>query len=285
MPCYKPLQAYQCADGSVVFQERRGRDSVRSLLLPCGQCIGCRLERSRQWAMRCMAEAALYEHNSYVTLTYRPEVMPEDGSLRYRDFQLFMKRLRKYYKARFFMCGEYGENFGRPHFHAILFNVHFEDRSYFMVSPSGARLYRSQVLELLWPHGFSSIGDVTFESAAYVARYCMKKVTGDNAQYWYGEREPEFCHMSLKPGIGARWIDKYLTDVYPSGMMVVNGAECKSPRYFDKRFKKVSDEEFAQLVMRREQLARANYLDNTEARLSVKEQVAAARLRSLKRSL
>lgn len=298
MPCYHPMTAYQCSDGSVVFQERSGRDSVRQLQLPCGQCRGCRLERSRQWAIRCLNEASLWDGcNSFVTLTYGDQQGPASVSLEYRHFQLFMKRLRKAWPGpvRFFMCGEYGETFGRPHFHAILFNVHFVDRVFHTTSPSGAAVYRSAELESFWPHGFSSVGDVTFESAAYVARYVMKKITGQFADEHYrvvdtvtGElvdRVPEFCHMSLKPGIGARWIDKYLTDVYPNGMMVVNGREVKPPRYYDRRFAKVSDDEFAELCARRDALARSNFLDNSDARLAVKEQVVTARVSRLKRCL
>ena len=125
MPCYHPWLAYQCLDGSVVSVERKGKGAVvRTLTLPCGQCVGCRLERSRQWAIRCMHEAQLHERNSFVTLTYKGDV-PDEG-LRYRDFQLFMKRLRKYasgQQIRFYMCGEYGDEKGRPHFHACLFGV------------------------------------------------------------------------------------------------------------------------------------------------------------------
>lgn len=298
MACYHPLQAFQCVDGSVVFQERAGRDSIRTLALPCGRCVGCRLERSRQWAIRCVNESSLQEDNCFITLTYRPEDLPEFASLRYRDFQLFMKRLRKAApgrRIRFFMCGEYGENFGRPHFHACLFGFNFPDRIFDRESGSGARVDRSQLLERLWPFGFSSVGDVTFESAAYVARYCMKKVVGQDAELHYarldpdtGEvfrRVPEFCHMSLKPGIGARWLDRFVTDVYPSGLMVVNGMQVKPPKYYDRRFRRMDLDAFEVLCAERDALARANFSDNTDARLAVKEQVTAARVGFLKRTI
>lgn len=206
MPCFHPLRAHQDADGSVFFVERHGRDSVRQLELACGQCAGCRLERSRQWAVRCVHEASLYARNAFVTLTYAED----PGTLCYRDFQLFMKRLRKTgRKARFFVCGEYGESFGRAHFHACLFNCSFEDQYYWRSSGAGFRLFRSAELERLWPHGHAEIGEVTFESAAYVARYVMKKVTGQLSDVHYDGREPEFCHMSLKPGIGGAWLDRF----------------------------------------------------------------------------
>lgn len=285
MPCYHPLEAFQRADGAVVFVER-GPDVVRTLQLPCGQCIGCRLERSRQWAVRCVHEASLYERNCFVTLTYRPEDL-SSSSLRYRDFQLFMKRLRKsgHSGVRFFMCGEYGEDFGRPHFHACLFNCDFPDKVVVARTSAGMRLYGSSDLERLWPYGFSSIGDVTFQSAAYVARYVVKKVTGEDAVEHYGARPAEFCHMSLKPGIGARWLDKYMSDVYPDGAVVINGVKVKAPKYYDRRYERVSDDGWSELCMRRDELMRLRYKDNTPARLVVKEQVAQARAVFLKRNM
>ena len=143
MACFKPLKAYQCFDKSIVFTEARKHDIVRSLELPCGQCVGCRLERSRQWAIRCMHEASLYKDNCYITLTYDEEHLPEDYSLHYDDFQRFMKRVRKRYtgkKIRFYMAGEYGENFGRPHFHACIFNLDFEDKYLWQKTESGSKI-------------------------------------------------------------------------------------------------------------------------------------------------
>ena len=152
MACNSPLQAFQCLDGSVVFTERKG-DVVRSLQLPCGKCLGCRLERSRQWAMRCMHEASLYERNCFITLTYNDAHLPANRNLEYSDFQKFMKRFRKRFpstKIRFYMAGEYGEKFGRPHFHACIFNFDFPDRKYLKTTGSGSKLYTSKLLESLW---------------------------------------------------------------------------------------------------------------------------------------
>lgn len=294
MPCYHPVQAYQLVSGDVVFVERG--DVVRSLQLKCGQCVGCRLERSRQWAVRCMHEASLYENNCFVTLTYDDEHLPPLGSLRYRDFQLFMKRLRRRFsfaRIRFYMCGEYGEEFGRPHFHACLFNFDFPDKEYLAKSPAGLRTYRSAALEELWPFGFSSIGAVTFESAAYVARYCMKKVTGDLAEDHYavldvstgeiGARVAEFNRMSLRPGIGAEWLSRFHSDVYPEGMVVVNGVKARAPRYYDKKFEGADPDGYAEMLFRRE--GELDPGEQTDARLSVREQVAQARISQLKRGL
>lgn len=293
MACFGPLTAWQTDSGDIVFAER-GKIR-RELRLPCGQCIGCRLERSRQWAVRCMHENQMHEFSSFVTLTFDDENIPTNYSLDYSIFQRFMKRLRDQLgPCRFFMCGEYGEQFSRPHFHACLFGVFFPDRELFRSLDSGSNIYTSKTLERLWPYGFSSVGDVTFESAAYVARYVMKKVTGPSADEHYlwmdyatGElvtREPEFCHMSLKPGIGFSWYEKYKREVYPNDRVVLRGVKMKPPKYYDKLLQNdptlMSDAvEYSRYVKSLE----IPYEENTERRLRVREQVTRARLNQLRR--
>lgn len=273
----------------MVFQERSGYDVVSTLSLPCGQCIGCRLEKSRQWAMRCMHESSLHQQNCFITLTYRDADLPLRSMLDYPAFQRFLKRLRKYAaptRPRFYMCGEYGpENF-RPHYHALLFGWDFADKKYWRKSPSGEKLYRSAVLEQLWPYGNCEIGAVTFESAAYCARYCVQKVTGHNAKDHYrrvdesGEFSlpPEFNRMSLKPGIGSAWLEKFGTDVYPHDYVVINGKEVKPPRYYDRLFERINPDAMEEIKYRRELDARTRYEDNTPARLVTKEIVTTARV-------
>lgn len=298
MPCYHPLSAFQCADGSIVFYESKRHDTVKSLSLPCGQCVGCRLERSRQWAIRCMHEAQMHTQNCFITLTYDDAHLPSDRSLHYRDFQLFIKRLRKRYpgrRIRYYMAGEYGENFGRPHWHACIFGLDFDDKKLWKRTSANSLLYRSADLELLWPFGYSSIGDVTFESAAYVARYIMKKVIGKNAAEHYQEidpdtgeitnRTPEFTKMSLKPGIGYEWYKQYTSDVYPHDYVVVRGKKVKPPKYYDKKYKIDNPYEFDELLYIREKSAKLRHEDNTLERLAVKEQVTKAKLQRLKRNL
>lgn len=308
MPCYTPLQAYQTALGEVVFTERGNHDFVRSLTLPCGQCIGCRLERSRQWAMRCVHEASLYENNAFITLTYDDDNLPASGSLTYPDFQLFMKRLRKHIaptKVRFYMCGEYGDQTNRPHFHACLFNYDFPDKVHYKRTRAGSNIYTSNILANLWPFGLTSTADVTFESAAYCARYCMSKVTGRDAASHYRryssdvdeihmdmqtgeiyshELTPEFNHMSLKPGIGAPWLAKWKTDVYPHDYVVINGKEVKPPKYYDTKYAEEFPDQFERLQFLRESEARSNYHDNTDDRLAVKLRIAQQRAAQLERT-
>lgn len=298
MACFHPLSAWQLVDGSIVFAERG--NVLRSLTLPCGQCVGCRLERSRQWAVRCFHESQLHDFNSFITLTYDDSHLPPNGSLVYRDFQLFMKLLRKSRApnpVRFFMCGEYGETFFRPHFHACLFNVFFSDRRLLKRLPSGSNLYRSPELESLWTKGFSSIGDVTFESAAYVARYCLKKVTGPSASSHYTRVDsdtgeiynitPEFTRMSLKPGIGANWFRRYRSDVFndDKDFVVVRGVKMKPPRYYDNLLKDASDFTSDYVEFMRQQKAQNAAADNTPERLAVREVVTRSRLTFKKRVL
>lgn len=289
MPCYHPLRAFLHPAGGVVFSESKSGGG-NSIDLPCGRCVGCRLERSRQWATRIIHESKCHASNCFVTLTYRPDALPEGGSLDYSHFQRFMKRLRKHLgvPVRFYMCGEYGEKLDRPHFHACLFGVDFvSDRVLHKVS-NGFRLYRSPTLERLWPFGFSTVAELNFETAAYTARYVMKKVTGDLADDHYkridqetGEVRwltPEFNRMSLKPGIGSAFFDKYHTDIYPHDYVVVNGSKAKPPRYYDRKYEVVDPDSFDQLKADRLLAAANNAADNTWARLAVKETVANARL-------
>lgn len=258
--------------------------------LPCGQCIGCRLERSRQWAIRCTHEAQLHELNCFVTFTY--EIAPP--SLRHRDWQLFMKKLRRHFKGvdiRYYMCGEYGETLGRPHFHACLFGIDFLDKTPWRKNAAGDQLYRSATLERLWRHGNSEIGAVTFQSAAYVARYVMAKQTGDAAASHYtlvtpdGEiitKKPEYNRMSLRPAIGKRWLERYKTDVYPSDQVIARGYPSQPPRYYDKQ---LTEAELHAIKKTRAKKLLPFRKDNTPRRRAVKEQVKQAQLQHLKRNL
>jgi hypothetical protein len=289
------MPAVRMVDGSVKFVSRNKKGVDATLELPCGQCIGCRLERSRQWAVRCLHESSLHSQNCFITLTYDESALSEGGTLVYRDFQLFMKRLRKMVgKVTFYVGGEYGEENWRPHFHACIFGYDFPDKLYFKKSSDGSKLYTSALLAKLWPHGLCSVGSVTFASAAYIARYCVQKVTGDAAIAHYRvitddgvivDRLPEFNHMSLKPAIGKRWLERFESDVYPRDYVIVNGVKTKPPSYYDDLFSKENPGIFSDLVAQRELDADRNLVDNSFARLAVKETVQLARSNMLKRSL
>lgn len=248
MSCHFPRTVYydtgagvNPATGKYRISFKPIKSDLPPITIPCGQCIGCRIERSRQWATRCVLEASLWTKNCFITLTYDDEHLPENGTLVKKHFQDFMKRLRKKYGEgiRFFHCGEYGSKGGRPHYHACLFNFDFPDKYIFRASRSkhgfSSVLYRSPSLEQLWPFGFSTVGDVTFESAAYVARYVLKKITGKQAKEVYVHKIPEYVTMSRKPGIAKPWYDKFKFDVYPADHVIIRGdRQVRPPKYFDK---------------------------------------------------
>ncbi|WNK13270.1 MAG: replication initiator protein [Microvirus sp.] len=279
MPCYKPIAGFRTPDG-VVFSELARHDILGDIKLPCGQCLGCRLDRAREWSVRCLHEAKMHRENSFITLTYAEENLPVNNSLDYRDYQLFMKRLRK--KAgpvRFFMCGEYGELLKRPHYHAILFGYQFPDLVYMGKSGAGYPVYRSPLLENLWPLGRSLVGAVSRQSAGYVARYCLKKVNGDRAEAHYNGRTPEFAHMSLKPGLGATFFQKWSGDILPNDYVIEDGYKIPVPKYYDKLFKGDIDD----VKFEREKYARTRLDNNTPERLAVREVVQHERIKALNR--
>jgi len=307
VPCYSPLQAYYSrslnASGKrpIVFSLREAQDD-RLIQVPCGQCIGCKLERSRQWAIRCVHEASLYENNCFLTLTYNDQHLPPSNSLQPTHFQKFMKRFRKHHgpNIRFFHCGEYGERYKRPHYHACIFNFDFNDKEIFKYEKTTETfLYTSKALEKLWPFGFSTVGELTFESAAYVARYVTKKITGKNELlklFTYtdfdtatgevlNERIPEYTTMSRRPGIGKPWLDKYLTDVYPHDFVVLKGKKMRPPKYYDNQLQKADPFEHDHIKERRTENAKAHGENNTAQRLDVREKLQLLKLKQLKRNL
>ena len=297
MPCYHPLKGVR---GEVNSNGKRPllfdfkvveRASELPILVPCGQCSGCRLEYSRQWAMRCLDEAKMHSENSFITLTYDDAHLPVDKSLDKRVFQLFMKRLRKALrkKVRYYHAGEYGERVGRPHYHALIFGHRFNDRRFLRRTGSGFNIYMSEELTSCWPFGYSSVGDVTFESAAYVARYVMKKITGDQKDEHYVDvrtgvvRQAEYTTMSRRPGIGSAWFDKFRADMYPFGTKVVRGVEVKAPRYYDSLYERSDPSGYQQLKRKRNSLI--NVLENTMSRLLVKEECTLNKISKLRREL
>jgi len=261
----------------------------------------------------------------FLTLTY--EVVPQHGTLVKKHFQDFMKRLRKSMpfdvppvpssliaselrgegpaglssgaisgppeptqrKIRFFHCGEYGDRSERPHYHAIIFGYWFTDSKQYKKSKSGKQLWTSKTLEKLWSHGRCAIGTVSYQSANYVARYIIKKITGDHAEGYYSRLVPdtgevvqvlpEYITMSTHPGIGALWLEKYQTDVYPSDFVLGNGKKFPVPHYYDKLLRRKNAELLAQLKAdrRRRGITTRNIANSKPARLAVRETVAKAR--------
>lgn len=286
---------YHGKHGGMTSNRHASRTGI-GICVPCGQCVGCRLERSRQWAMRCLHEKRLHRDNVFITLTYANEFLPPGGTLVLRDLQLFMKRLRnlKGPGVRFYACGEYGDYNARPHYHALLFNCRFGDAKFFKENGRGEKLYTSQELRTLWPQGHNVLGEVTFESAAYVARYVMKKVTGKPSAGHYAvidgngevfDRLPEFTVMSRRPGIGLGWFKKYGAETYAHDSCIVNGKEVRPPRYYDTKFEELDPEALERIKLVRRRKARLFLSDNTPDRRHVKEVLLLKKLKTGKRNI
>lgn len=310
MPCFRPLRGYRSktlnpsGKRSIVFNLNEGYKDM-PVDLPCGQCIGCRLEHSKKWAIRIVHEASLYDHNSFITLTYSQQHLPINSSLQLEDVQKFMKRLRKYLTTearrlgipvtaiRYFHCGEYGERLGRPHYHMCLFNYDFSDKVHKFTTQNGDKVYTSETLDRIWSKGNTTIGAVTFESAAYAARYITKKVNGPLAEDHYqvineetGEtlspKRKEYVTMSK--GIGKGWFEKYKSDVYPSDFIVLRGKRLRVPKYYDVQLEKLYPEEFKRIKARRKDAASVHVENNSSDRLRVREEVQERRIKQLKRN-
>lgn len=299
MGCDFPIKAYRSEvkspDGKrlLTFNPLKAVNSTSPMEIPCNNCMGCRLERSRQWAVRMMHEAKMHPSNAFITLTYDDQHVPQNYSLDLRHWQLFMKRLRKSLpqKLRFFACGEYGDQLGRPHYHAIIFNHDFNDKTHFSTI-NKQKLYTSIQLTNLWQQGHCTTGTVSFESAGYVARYCTKKINGALAPDHYyrfspvdGKTynvKPEFAVMSRRPGIGSTWLDAYKTDVFPSGFIIVNGVPQAPPRYY---ITKLTEEQQTRLKRQARRRSLKHKEHNTTERRHAKAAVRNARISQLKRNL
>lgn len=274
--------------------------------LPCGQCTGCRLERSRQWAVRMLNEADLHSANSFITLTFDDDNLKKRDnpmSLDKRDFQLFMKDLRyelykQNLKIRYYMCGEYGELFKRPHYHAVIFGYDFPDKQLYKVN-RGLPYYTSDFLKSVWPYGFNVVTDVTFDTCAYVARYIMKKHFGKDAWKRYidyineetgeiiGHRIPEYTTMSRADGIGKAWLDKYLQDVYPRDKIFMRHKKvfCKPPKYYDSQYEIINPSDYLRIKKDRIEQAILCAPDDVQRHLHAKKTIKDQQIKILKRNL
>lgn len=240
--------------------------------VPCGKCIQCRLSYSREWATRCVLEAKSYQFNYFITLTYDNEHLPinktiidkstgeivPNPTLVKKDLQDFMKRLRIHYKReynheniRFYACGEYGEQFQRPHYHLILFNLPMFDLVPFGKNELGQTYFYSQILSNIWGKGFVGVANVTWETCAYVARYVMKKQKGPGSAEYYDQlgQVPEFVLMSRRPGIGRDYYENNKEQIYATDEIILPGKDGKAQvlkpsHYYDKLYDIDCDDPF-----------------------------------------
>lgn len=259
--------------------------------IPCSKCDGCRMKRSKEWAARCYHEMQCHAESCFVTLTYNKENLPQGSTLVKKHFTDFNKRFRRRIKKdtdrdgiKFFMCGEYGDKFSRPHYHALFFGYDLPDREYAYTDSKGIKQYTSAILSEVWGKGFVTVGDVTFQSAAYVSRYILKKVgKNEGAVEYYGMRVPEYVRMSNRPGLGRKWIEKYFWDVYTQDTVVINDKlKLKPPRFYDNYCKLVYPDLYDSIKSARIQCAVLIEPD-TPQRLADKEEHLKLRISKLVR--
>lgn len=297
--CFHPITGRRDQAGIVRFDGKGFID--RPVTVSCGRCWGCRLEKSRQWAVRCLHETQLHEDNCFITLTYDDEHLPANGSVDVEEWKCFAKKLRHFWwrdkpkaerrRIRYFHCGEYGDSFGRPHYHAILFGVDFRADQRKIGQKRGVPLYSSELLEQLWGQGNVTVGAATFESAAYVARYIMKKITGHDAIEHYGVdcdtgevlRKPEYVTMSRGHGIGSKWIEKYHKEVYLKDSVIIRGKRQRPPKFYDSQFELLNPKQMEIVKGKRIEEAGRRRDDNTWERLEVREEVQRAGMSLYKR--
>ena len=280
--------------------------------VPCGRCIGCRIDRAEGWAIRCLHESKLYEDNCFITLTYDNEHLPYGGTLVKEHLQKFFKKLRRKFagvRIRYYACGEYGENLQRPHYHVCLFNLTFDDLEP-LAKGTNYGLYTSETLEKIWAKGFCTVGEFTFETAAYTAKYCVKKMNGEKAKAHYTvlvpdtgeliEIEPEFnvmsrgrrcptckkqsCSNSTR-GLGAGWYEQYASDYFPSDEVIYSGKRKKPPRFYTELLKETDPEIYEKVKALRHKFASEHQHDNTWRRLAAREKCKEAKFNLNKRNL
>lgn len=213
----------QCTNPSTIRNPKYdfGRtDQPQGLLVPCGKCMACRIARTREWTVRMMNENTCHEQSVYVTLTYNDEFLPKNLSLSKREAQLFLKRLRKSIeplKIKYYLCGEYGEEYSRPHYHAIIFGLGIESE---------------EIIKNAWPFGFIKLGYVEHDSIQYVSGYIQKKFSGKLGLEVYGDRLPPF-HLQSK-GLGKEWAIRNQRQLEQQLTVTSGGVAMGLPRYYKK---------------------------------------------------
>jgi hypothetical protein len=205
--------------------------------------MACRVNRTREWGVRLLQEAASFNENSFLTLTYSDDKIPPGATLVKKDFQDFMKRFRKRLaptKIKFYMCGEYGPKTHRPHYHAIIFGFKPPDLKTAFIKKE-RHIYYSPFLMDLWPFGTNTVGTVTYKSCRYVAQYIVDKLNGNKGKEFYGERLPPFSLMSK--GLGKKWLKEHRDQVVNNKGMTFEGHKVSIPRYYKKMLQQDLSEE------------------------------------------
>lgn len=320
MPCSHPQHGFVGRNGQFVTSKKASPTGA-PMSVPCSKCQQCRAARAADWATRIMHEAQMHKASCFITLTYDDEHLPGDYSVNNRHVQLFMKRLRQYFARQGFfalirfVCGaEYGDDDGvngpgkgRPHYHIILFGVDFLHDRQWWTTRRGNHVYKSATLDRLWGMGMCEIGSLTVKSAGYLARYTFKKMYGALADTHYQRVHPstgapvvverEFMHASNRPGIGAKWFDKFESDVFPGDFVIMDGRKRPVPQYYSRKLKGrfnsrsadanalIPKDDLTAIALKRRAKSAGHSSDRTPERLAVREECSNLRLARLKRSL
>lgn len=274
MPCAQTLTAYRPVKGGPVrFNKPKDGHAYTKIELPCGQCILCRLEHARQWAVRITHEGQLWEESSFVTLTYEDKHLPAYNSLYYPDLQKFWKRLRKQIGTlRYYAVGEYGDESYRPHYHACIFGHAFtHNRRILRKTPT--LLWTNPLLEEAWGKGNVSVGALNFQTAQYTAAYVTKKLNNERRYVRVDEQTGELidlvqprAFMSLKPAIGREWLEKYGDNTYAHDRVVIDGQEQKPPKYYDRWLEQTSPKKHEKIKEKRRKNATPLTAEESHAR-------------------
>jgi len=310
MKCVKPKTAYVLTGKKttagkkvLVFSKPIKNTPYEQILIDCGWCIKCRLGKAGDLANRATHEAKYHNRNCFITLTYSDENLPYGGTLVKQHHQKFIRSIRDKIspiKVRYMLCGEYGDKFGRAHYHIILFGYDFPDKKHYN-NGDEFQYYTSEIADKAWNKGTVQITDISPDTMSYVAGYTVKKISGSMAnepnpitglKHYETmveetgeviEKIPEYGAMSLKPGLGKSYFDQYKSDIYPSDFVVRKGQQMAVPKYYDQLLEKTDpdlyDEIKAKRIKTAESLTKLD--DNTHNRRKARETVALAK-RSLK---
>ena len=266
--------------------------------IPCRNCWECKVQKAKEWAFRGMKEAKEYEDNIMMTLTYDDEhvqkttyidydtgEIKEALTLRVKDHQDFMKRLRKHFGKgiKSMIAGEYGSNeeyidfrgnrriaTERPHYHIICFNLKVDDLKFFKMkkcewSSEKNALYTSKTISKIWGMGDVQLNEVNYETSAYVARYTTKKLYGDEAVEKYDERGRQVPYLatSRRPGLGYKFFQEHKQEYIEGKTFYIKSKkglqEINKLEYFDKLLEKEDPEAMAKIKDRRMQQAIENW--------------------------
>lgn len=295
MKCLFPVRMYRSVSGTITHSPN-GVHVLNDFFRPCKSCINCKLSDSQSLAIRMMHESKFHTQNSFLTLTYNSENLPQNNSLLYADVTKFIKKIRKslqktkyadwYYasyttlkrrklsrklysksKLKFFLVGEYGSDLSRPHYHIILFGFDFSDPHPYkgvvntrtLSSKTDERVYyKSSFANLLWDKGFIDIGNVDTATCLYAAKYITKKL---KTHEYSSLQLPEKSSMSKKIPLGIPWLEKYYSDVYPHSFVVFDGKKFPPPRSYDDWIKKHKPDLWLKTIESRESSQKDSYPD------------------------